>query len=62
MSREPARALLTNEDLERLGVTRSLADYLGDLADQHGPLTADQQDRVAVLLRHQPLEPLARGA
>ncbi|WP_134663939.1 hypothetical protein [Amycolatopsis sp. CFH S0078] len=62
MSEKPARSLLTDEDLERLGISRDLADYVGDLADEHGPFTPDQQDRLAVLLRPHPLEHLARGA
>lgn len=62
MSAKPARVLLTDDDLERLGISRELADYVTDLADEHGPLSADQQDRLAVLLRPQPTEPLARGA
>ncbi|MBB5154998.1 hypothetical protein [Saccharopolyspora phatthalungensis] len=62
MSEQPARSLLTDEDLERLGITRDLADYVADLADQHGPLTPEQQDRLVVLLRPDPTEHLARGA
>jgi hypothetical protein len=62
MSSRRARSLLSDDDLERLGISRDLADYVAELADRHGPFTPDQRDRLTILLRPDPTEHLARRA
>lgn len=62
MSEKPTRALLTDDDLDQLGLTREVADRIADAVDEYGPLTDSQANRLAVLLRPDPTEHLARGA
>ncbi|AXB41268.1 hypothetical protein [Amycolatopsis albispora] len=62
MTGKPAQPVLSDGDLERLGISRNLAEYVADIADDHGPLTPAQRDQLAVLLRPDPTKRLARGA
>ncbi|WP_166677599.1 hypothetical protein [Amycolatopsis arida] len=54
--------VLSDADLERLGISREIADYVADLADEHGAFTPAQRDRLVVLLRPDSAEDLAHGA
>lgn len=53
---------LTDADLERLGITRDQAEWIGELVDEHGEFTPEERDQLAVLLRPRPAAPMPRSA